>query len=104
VSCHTVSVFTRRSTRILDDIHEEIRLSREQQADLRLFIRDITRRSERFFAGMHEDQLRMRARLDDMGARLEDMGAEIRANTQATLSVLDRMNENWGPPAGPAAA
>ncbi len=60
-----------------ESVEDEIRLSREQHADLRLFIRDITLRNERV--------------LGEISERLAELGAGIRANTAATLSVLDRL-------------
>jgi hypothetical protein len=49
----------------------------ESHEDLRAFIRDITTRNEKVWRGVMN--------------RLDDMGDEIRAQTAAILSVLDRL-------------
>ncbi len=75
-----------------ESVEAEIRLSREeaersraQHDDLRVFIRDITLRSEKVLQ-------EILVGFGEVRADLRDLGAEIRANTAATLSVLDRLN------------
>ena len=63
---------------------EEIRLSREQHADLRIFIRDITRRAERVTQEMI-------AELQKLSAGYEDAREETRAQTQALRRMIDRL-------------
>ncbi len=38
----------------------------------------------------------MERRMEQMGRRLDDMGDQIRANTQATWRMLDRLPPNGG--------
>lgn len=59
-------------------IEEEMKLSREMHADLRAFTRDLTRRNELVFQGVMKE--------------LADLSDQTRANTDAVLQVLDRLN------------
>jgi hypothetical protein len=61
---------------------EEIERSREAHVDLRVFTRDITLRNERIWREV-------------MGG-LSDLRDEVKANTAATLSVLDRLQGQEG--------
>ncbi len=88
-----------RMDALLPEIQEEARRSREEaarrereHADLRVFIRDITRRSEKVTQDMLDEFAKGRERFDHMGARLDEMGEQIRANTAATWAMLDRLN------------
>ena len=67
------------------EIRDEMRLSREQHADLRLFTRDLTRRNEVVLGEMVTS-------LNDLQAEIGDARTEIQAQTQALLNVLDRLN------------
>ena len=71
--------------------------------DLRLFIRDIIRRNERTMENLvarfdhHTEAIiarleEQRLALVDMRAEIGDQRKQIQANTQAVLSVLDRLN------------
>lgn len=72
---------------LMEEIREEVRLHREAAADVRVFIRDITRRNE----GVWREVI----------AELRDLRAESRAQREALLRLIDRLP----PPAdGPAAA
>ena len=63
--------------------------------DLRLFIREQTTRMERATFHMERALVRMGDRmersLDLLERRIEDQSGQIRANTQAVLAVLDRL-------------
>jgi ElaB/YqjD/DUF883 family membrane-anchored ribosome-binding protein len=74
--------------------------------DLRLFIREQTARMEKATLHMERALLRMgdrmetslermgdrmEASLERMGQRIDDQGEQIRANTQAVLAMLDRL-------------
>ncbi len=72
-------------------LSQEIRLSREQHADPRVFIREVSRRAERFTQEVV-------AELQALSAGQDDLREESRARTQALLRVLDRL----GP--GPSSA
>ena len=74
-----------RGNELMEEIREEMRLSREQRersdemfADLRTFMREITLRVER---GGRE-----------MVAEMRDLRAEGRAQTQALMRMIDRMD------------
>lgn len=69
-------------------IIEELRLSRQSREDLHVFIREQTLRMERAAFAMERALERMG---DRMEATLKDMGAQLRANTDAVLAVLDRL-------------
>ncbi len=85
------------------EINEELRLSREAHEDLRQFIHDERalmykqfaaferrlERHDRLADARHQESQRTSA---EMIERLVDMGDEIRANTRAVLSMLDRFN------------
>ncbi len=63
--------------------------------DLRLFIREQTTRMEKATFHMERALVRMGDRmersLDLLERRSEDQSGQIRANTQAVLAVLDRL-------------
>lgn len=104
-----------RADVVVEEIREEIRLSRESREerrearedhqDLRLFIREQTalmqgaaRSIERTGARLEE---KFDLTLEAMARRLDDMGDQIRANTEATWRMLDRFPGNGGAaPAG----
>ncbi len=69
----------------LSGIEEEMRLSREQHADLRAFTRDLTRRNEIVLGEMSSS-------MSEMATNLTDLSAQTRAQTAAILNVLDRLN------------
>ncbi len=73
-----------RNVELMDDVREELRLSREQHADLREFIRTQNTRAERFT----ERQVRA---LDRMIEKIEDGRDETRAQTKALLQMVDRL-------------
>ena len=60
--------------------------------DLRDFIREITLRHERATEAMVNRLEEQRLALVDMRAEISDQRKQIQANTQAVLSVVDRMN------------
>ena len=69
----------------MEEIREEMRLSREMFADLRVFMRDITLRVER---GGREQVRQMRELTDAVREDRE----ENRAQTETLLRVIDRMD------------
>ena len=73
-----------RNVQVLGEVSEELRLSREQHADLRLFIREQTVRAER----VTDRQVRA---LDRMIEKVDDGRDETRAQTKALLAMLDRL-------------
>jgi hypothetical protein len=66
------------------------------QDDLRPFIREQTSRMEKATLHMERALVRMGDRmersLERMGERLDDDGKQIRANTDAVLVMLDRLD------------
>lgn len=81
------SAVIKENSALIKEIREEVRLHREAAADVRVFIRDITRRNE--------------AVLREVIAEMRDLRAESRAQREALLRLIDRLP----PPAnGPAAA
>lgn len=81
---------------LMDEVKEEMRLSREAHFDLRSFIREITRRSEIVMSEMVERLTVVGDQLVRVGERLGDLGDQTRANTQAVLRVLDRLEPRTG--------
>ena len=73
-----------RGNELMADVREEMRLTREQYADQREFMRELTLRHERATQAVIR-------RLDAGTERLGDMGDQLRANTRAVLAVLDRL-------------
>lgn len=67
-----------RNETLIDRIGEEFRLNRETYSDLRAFTREIMRRNEMVMGQMVD--------------KLSDLGDQTRANTQAVLRALDRLN------------
>ena len=74
-----------RGNELMEEIREEMRLSREMFADLRVFMRDITLRVER---GGREQVRQMRELTDAVREDRE----ENRAQTETLLRVIDRMD------------
>ena len=70
----------------MDEVTEELRLCRESHADLRTFIRDITRRNELVWREMRDS-------IAALGADLRD---QLQAQTAAILRVLDRLEPEQG--------
>ena len=64
--------------------------------DLRTFIREMTTRHERtidrLVRGFERNTELLVAAVNDMRAEIADQRKQIQANTQAVLSVLDRLN------------
>ncbi len=60
--------------------------------DLRQFILEITRRHERATEAMVARLDEQRLAFVDMRAEIADQRKQIQANTQAVLSVLDRLS------------
>jgi len=73
-----------RNVELMDDVREELRLSREQHADLREFVRIQNTRAER----VAERQVRA---LDRMIEKIDDGRDETRAQTKALLALIDRL-------------
>jgi len=61
------------------------------EEDLRHFIQEITRRHERAMEAMVDRLNEQRLAFVDMRAEIADQRKQIQANTQAVLSVLDRL-------------
>jgi hypothetical protein len=62
------------------------------EGDMREFIREVLRRHEHATAAMVERLEEQRLALVDMRLEIADQRKQIQANTQAVLSVLDRLN------------
>ena len=88
----------RRSHDLMDSVQDELRLSREQHADLRQFIREMNMRAERFTQRAIEHLERLGRKVDANSSHMEDLREQGRAQTEALLRVLDRL------PPGPSAA
>ena len=71
-----------RGDKLMAEVREEMRLSREAHADLRTFIRDLTRGNE--------------VVMQAMIGELSDLRDQTQANTQAVLRVLDRLDTQDG--------
>jgi hypothetical protein len=65
--------------------------------DIRFEQRQFTLRSERIAQGYLRVLEDMSGRLEDMSGRLEDMSDQLRANTRAVLSMLDKLERGGGP-------
>jgi flagellar biosynthesis regulator FlaF len=75
----------RRNREAFERNRDVLERSREESEDLRAFIRDINMRNERVWREvLRELQAGQKA--------LADLRDEIKANTQAVLSVLDRLD------------
>ncbi len=79
-----------RAIEAMDEVRREVELSRRDRADMVVFIREITTRSER-----HSDAT-VRA-IDANTATLIDMRADMAASRKAILSVIDKLEP---PPEG----
>ena len=73
-----------QNVELMNEVREELRLSHEQHADLREFIRAQNLRAER----VADRQVRT---LDQLIAKIDDSRDETRAQTRALLEVLDRL-------------
>jgi len=91
-----------RGDELMEGIREELRLSREQHADLRQFIRDMNLRAERVTRGIVKELRQLGRRHDELGGALleemrdqrqemRDLREDSRAQTQALLRMLDRL-------------
>jgi len=65
-----------RGNELMEGVREEMRLSRELHADLRVFIRETNLRADRFLEGILNE--------------LRDLRAESQAQRQALLKTIDR--------------
>jgi hypothetical protein len=63
-----------------------------ESGDLRLFIREMLQRNERAFEAMIGRLDEQRLALADMRVEIADSRRQIQANTQAVLSLLDRLS------------
>jgi len=79
------TVLMDRGNVLMEAVQEELRLAREQHADLRVFIREMNLRAERFTQGVVNS-------LEAVSADLRDLREESRAQSQALLLVLDRID------------
>lgn len=66
-----------RNNELMGEVRQEMRLNREERTEGRQFMRDLTRRNELVWK--------------DVRKGLADISEDVRANTAATLSVLDRL-------------
>jgi hypothetical protein len=91
----------------MDQVTEEIKLSRESHVDLRAFIRDINRRNELVWREVRDGFREMRADFAEMRADVSDQfraqtaeiwaqTAEIKAQTAAIFKVLDQLGPQEG--------
>ena len=78
---------------------EEVRLSRESREDLRDFIQEQTRRMERAAEDQGRELAKIGTAMDRLIERLDEMGDQIRASTEATWRMLDRLGGDGGPAA-----
>ena len=95
----------REEMRLGHEEHErgraEMRLSREQNADLREFIREQTAVMRAAARGIEASSQRSERKIDAVIERLDDIGDQIRANTQTVLTMLDRLAGNGGAAGAP---
>jgi septal ring factor EnvC (AmiA/AmiB activator) len=75
---------------------EEVRLSRKSRDDLHDFIQEQTRRMERAAEHQGRELAKIGTAMDRAIERLDDMGDQIRANTEATWRMLDRLDGGDG--------
>jgi chromosome segregation ATPase len=68
----------------MDRVDHELHANREERAEMRQFMRELTLRHERATEHVVD-------RLEAMGERLADMGDQLRANTAATWAIVDRL-------------
>jgi branched-subunit amino acid aminotransferase/4-amino-4-deoxychorismate lyase len=76
----------------LADIGEELRLNRKAREEDKAFMRDLTRRNELVYQGVMKQISELTAETIGSRAQLAELTAETRAQTQALLNVLDRLN------------
>lgn len=74
-----------RGNVLMEAVQEELRLAREQHADLRNFIREMNLRADRFTQAVVDS-------LNAVSADLRDLREESGAQRQALLLVLDRLD------------
>lgn len=93
---------TERGNELMSEVRQEMRLSREQHADLREFIREQTVRAERvtdrqvtaldaLVLRQDEGIAALRQMRVEIREELRDLRAESRAQTQALMKVIDRL-------------
>jgi|tagenome__1003787_1003787.scaffolds.fasta_scaffold20979338_3 hypothetical protein len=85
--------------RLLADIHqeiiltrEEVRLSRESRDDMREFIRETTIRIDRMFSDLSAVMQHQAAAFRELASEVREGRDEQRAQTQALLRLIDRMD------------
>ena len=85
--------------RLLADIHqemlltrEEVRLSRESRDDMREFIRETTIRIDRTFTDLAAVMQQQAAAFRELASEVREGRDEQRAQTQALLRLIDRMD------------
>jgi hypothetical protein len=92
--------------RLLADIHQEMVLSRESRDDMREFIRETTIRMDRMFSDLSTVMRHQSAVLQEQGvalrgqtAALRELTSEVRegraeqrAQTEALIRLIDRMD------------
>jgi hypothetical protein len=92
-----------RGNELMAEIREEMARGREDRADLRVFIRDITRRNEIVLQGVASELSELRAETragtEEIRAHMREETSWIRAQTDAILEVLDRLPPRDGPAA-----
>lgn len=99
-------MFGRTSRDVLEEIREEIRLtreevrlSRESREDLRKLIREQTRRMEVAAEQQGRELANIGTAMGRVVEHLDDMRDQVRANTEATWRMLDRLDGEGGPAA-----
>lgn len=75
---------------LIERQHEEfLRIQKRREEESREFMHEILLRNEKVYTSVI-------AELQRMGRQIEENTAQIRANTQAVLSVLDRLQGSGG--------
>jgi hypothetical protein len=78
--------------RLLADIHQEMVLSRESRDDTREFMREITIRIDRTFRDFSAVLQAQTAALQELAGEVREGRAEQRAQTEALMRLIDRMD------------
>jgi hypothetical protein len=92
-SMERIDAHMERGNQLMGEVREEMRLSREQHADLRQFIRDMTLR-------MHKDGEAHAKAIDANTTVLVELREDIIATRKGMFQVLDRLDPPPEPGAG----
>ncbi len=95
-----------RGNELMDEIREELRANREERAGLneervsfKEFIHEQTLRMERAAEHQGSELAKIGQVMERVIEHLDDMRDQVRASTEATWRMLDRLDGNGGPAA-----